>query len=431
LKISFHTLGCKLNFAETSDIANRFRAGGHKITGRREGADILVINTCAVTDVAEKKCRTAIRQARKSNPEAIVVVIGCFSQLSPEEIASMEEVDIVVGNEHKHQLPEILHHYKHGDHVIIDNTNILKTRVFTPGYSLIDRTRTFLKIQDGCNYGCTYCTIPKARGRSRSGKTSEILQSISELDQQGVREIVLTGVNIGDFGRPHHESLLQLLEGINLLSPVTRIRIGSVEPELLSDELIRLVAGTPCLMPHFHLPLQSGSDQILAAMKRKYNTHLFRQRIETIMKYLPDACIAADVIAGFPGETGEHFMETFHFIEELPLSYVHVFTYSERKDTPAQTILPKVPTQVKKHRTRILHDLSDAKKSLFYTRFIHSERLVLFESENTEGFIKGFTDNYIRVKHPWNESYMNQIIRVKVGMPEGNELVCHSIDYKV
>ncbi|HRZ42811.1 MAG TPA: tRNA (N(6)-L-threonylcarbamoyladenosine(37)-C(2))-methylthiotransferase MtaB [Bacteroidales bacterium] len=414
MNISFHTLGCKLNFAETSAIANRFRAAGHTISERHAGADVLVINTCAVTDIAEKKCRSAIRQARRNNPDAIIVAAGCFSQISPEVLASMEEVDIVVGNEHKYQLVEIIEQYHKSDKAWIDHTNILKTRVFTPGFSLIDRTRTFLKIQDGCNYGCTYCTIPKARGRSRSGKVSEIVQLVKDLETKGVQEIVLTGVNVGDFGRPHGENLTSLLQEIVSIKPWLRIRLGSVEPELLSDEIIRLVADSPCLMPHFHLPLQSGDDEVLRAMKRKYTTHLFGDRVEKIRELLPDAFIAVDVIAGFPGESETMFENSLRFIEGLPLSWLHVFTYSERKNTQAITITPKVPPAEIKQRGKMLQKMADQKKIAFNQSFIGSTRPVLFESDRHEGMIQGFTDNYIRVLHPYDADLVNQIKQVRL-----------------
>lgn len=409
MKIAFHTLGCKLNFAETSGIANAFREAHHLVIERDEPADVLVINTCAVTDVAEKKCRSAIRQARRKNPGAIVVVIGCFSQLRPEELAAMAEVDIVVGNEHKYNLVSILEQYQTAEKPIIDHTNIMKTREFIPGHSLIDRTRTFLKIQDGCNYGCTYCTIPKARGRSRSGTTDEIVQLITDLDNKGIREIVLTGVNIGDFGRPKGENLLHLLGRIASLRITARIRIGSVEPELLSNEIIRLVADSPHLMPHFHLPLQSGSDEVLKAMKRKYDTSLFADRIDTIHRLVPDACIACDVIAGFPGETDNQFEEGYRFIESLPLSYLHVFTFSERAGTPAQLIMPKVSSGIKKIRGRQLQDLSDQKKIAFNQRFKGTIREVLLESDRHHGMMQGFTDNYLRVQLPWDPELVNRI----------------------
>ncbi len=430
MNISFHTLGCKLNFAETSAIANRFRADGHSISDRHAGADVLVINTCAVTDVAEKKCRAAIRQARRKNPDAIIAVIGCFSQLSPEEIAGMGEVDIVIGNEHKYNLPEILGSFIPGANTLIDHTSIQKTKVFSPGYSLNDRTRTFLKIQDGCNYGCTYCTIPKARGRSRSGRVHDLISLVKELDAKGVKEIVLTGVNVGDFGRPHGENLLMLLTEISALRPLARIRIGSVEPELLTDEIIGLVAESPCLMPHFHLPLQSGSDEVLLAMKRKYTTELFSNRVHSILARIPDACIAADIIAGFPGETDEAFAETCRFVESLPLSYLHVFSYSERKNTPALEIFPKVPAALKKHRSQQLQAISDQKKAEFYRRFAGTQRSVLFESDRHEGMIQGFTDNYIRVLHPWNENLSNRIYTVQLNEIASDGLTCTLIQEK-
>jgi threonylcarbamoyladenosine tRNA methylthiotransferase MtaB len=412
LKVAFKTLGCKLNFAESSAIANQFRAAGHQVANPSDHLDVLVINSCAVTDVAEKKCRAAIRHAKRVNPDAIIAVIGCFSQLRPEELVAMAEVDVVVGNEHKYNLVQILQDFSPNGISLVNHTNILKTKTFTPGHSLNDRTRTFLKIQDGCNHRCSYCTIPDARGRSRSGKISDMIDVIHDLDKQGVKEIVLTGVNIGDFGRPHQESLLMLLQRIADNPVQTRIRIGSVEPELLSNEIIRLVACTPHIMPHFHLPLQAGADRVLMEMRRKYNTALFRDRIDTIANFLPDACIACDVITGFPGETDEDFIQGAAFIESLPISYLHVFSYSERANTPAKEIFPKVNAATKKTRSAHLQHLSGVKKAEFYHRCEGSVREVLFESDRHGDVIGGFTDNYIRVKHPWHSELVNRVVPV-------------------
>lgn len=412
-----------MNFAETSGIARMFTQAGHTVSEKGGISDIVVINSCVVTDVAEKKCRAAIRSARRKNPEAIIAVIGCFSQLREEELTKMDEVDIVVGNERKYDLQAIIDEYRKDGKSRICNTNILKTRDFVPGYSINDRTRSFLKIQDGCNYRCSYCTIPDARGRSRSGKISEIIELIKELDERGLKEIVLTGVNIGDFGRPHGETLHELLKEISTLDIAARIRIGSIEPELLTDGIIEIIAQSQHLMPHFHLPLQSASDSVLRAMKRKYDTALFRDRVEKIVSSIPDACIACDVIAGFPGETDSDFESSYRFIESLPLSYMHVFTFSERKNTPAQLITPKISTNVKRARSRSYQHLSDYKKTLFYKRFIGSEREVLFESDNQDDMIQGFTDNYIRVKQPWNPALINQTANVLLGAPDNDDVL--------
>lgn len=414
MKIAFRTLGCKLNYAETSAIANGFRLEGHEVVRGSESADALVINSCAVTDVAEKKCRAAIRQAKRNNPGAIIAVVGCFSQLRPEELSMMEEVDLLVGNEHKYRLPSLLQEFRRDEGTQIVHSNILKTRVFVPGYSMNDRTRTFVKVQDGCDHRCTYCTIPDARGSSRSATAEEICDLIRQLDDQKVPEIVLTGVNVGDFGRKNRESLYMLLQGIAALKPHARIRLGSVEPELLSDEIIRCVADNPCLMPHFHLPLQSGSDAVLQKMRRKYDTSLFEKRIMQIARYLPEACIACDVITGFPSESDEEFLEGVQFIQKLPLSYLHVFSYSERPGTPAAEIKPKINSYVKRTRSKILHELSEVMKGTFAARFVGSVREVLLESEHQDGFIRGFTDNYLRVAVPMEPGLRNKRVLVKL-----------------
>jgi threonylcarbamoyladenosine tRNA methylthiotransferase MtaB len=414
MKIAFQTLGCKLNYAETSAIANAFRNEGHEVVRRADAPDALVINSCAVTDVAEKKCRAAIRQAKRNNPDAIVAVVGCFSQLRPEELSMMEEVDLLVGNEHKYRLVALLNAFQKDQGLQVVNSNILKTKVFVPGYSMNDRTRTFLKIQDGCDHRCTYCTIPNARGRSRSASVAEILPLIQELDEKQVPEIVLTGVNVGDFGRKNGESLLMLLHGIANMNPKARIRLGSVEPELLSDEIIRCVARTPALMPHFHLPLQSGSDAILKKMHRKYDTNLFAERIRRILDHLPDACIACDVITGFPAETEDEFKRGVEFIQSLPLSYLHVFTYSERPGTLAADIEPKIHSSVKRERSKLLHEVSEQMNTSFARKFLGTVREVLFESELQDGLIRGFTDNYLRVAVPWNVALKNQCVSVLI-----------------
>ncbi len=418
MRIAFQTLGCKLNFAETSGIANTFRDAGHTVVTRKEPADVVVINTCAVTDIAERKCRAAIRQARRQHRDAIVVVIGCFSQLSPDEIAGMDEVNIVIGNEHKFNLLSILDQYRSQGETLVDNTNIMKARDFIPSYSYLDRTRSFLKIQDGCNYGCTYCTIPQARGRSRSSRIDHIIHQVRELEQRGIMEIVLTGVNIGDFGRPHGESLLLLLQTIVQMHTSLRIRIGSVEPELLSDDIIRIVSEGPMLMPHFHIPLQSGSDRVLKAMKRRYSTSLFRNRVESIRRLIPEAYIACDIICGFPGESDAEYEESFQFIDSLPISAMHVFTYSERKNTPAQLLGSLLSPAVVRKRSRNLHALSERKKETFSMDFIGDVRDVLFESDRHHDMIEGFTDNYLRIRHPWNPELINHVLPVKLGVPD-------------
>lgn len=431
LKIIFHTLGCKLNFAESSSIANSFRASGHEVADKVEDAEVVVVNSCAVTDSAEKKCRAAIRQLHRKNPNALLVVMGCFSQLDPDILISMEEVDLVVGNEQKNDLQAIIAKYMADDSKKnIFNTPIAKTCSFVPGYSLIDRTRTFLKIQDGCNYFCSYCTIPYARGRSRSNSIAETAALIEDLNRREIGEIVLTGVNIGDFGKPAGESFLQLLQKLASMNIRSRIRIGSVEPNLLSNDIISLVANTPFLMPHFHIPLQAGTDGVLKRMKRSYNTALFAERVMEIKDKIPDAFIACDVIAGFPGETDKDFNNGYGFISSLPISALHAFTFSERKNTPAASMESKIPVAVRRERTHALRELSDQKKSFFYNQNLGQQREVLFESGRQKNQILGFSDNYIRVRHSWNIHLVNKRVKVmlessdgelvKVSLPEEN-----------
>jgi len=418
--VAFHTLGCKLNFAETGTIARDFAEKGYKIVDFTESADVYVVHTCTVTSVAEKKCRTAINQAVRRNPDARVAVIGCYAQLRAADIQKIEGVDFVLDNQEKYRLAGIIEgtdgisadylpcHQVETEEVSGETT----PDSFHLSWSGDDRTRTFLKIQDGCNHFCSYCAIPFARGRSRSAGSAMIVETIRTIFAGGMKEIVLTGVNIGDYGRPSGESLYDLLSLIEKQGFNGRIRISSIEPELLTDEIIELVANSDVFLPHFHLPLQSGNDEILKAMHRKYDTGLFAGRVEAIRRHMPTACIAADVIVGFPGETEEHFASACRFIESLPISYLHVFSYSERPGTAALRIEGKVTSAIKQQRSKVLHRLSAHRLESFYNDNIGRQEEVLFESANQKGYMEGFTRNYLRVKTLFDESFINQVVPV-------------------
>jgi len=410
--VALHTLGCKLNFSESSDIGRHLQAEGYKTVDFREIADIYVVNTCTVTDTAEKKCRQAIRQAVSRNPRAIVAVIGCFSEVKRDVIAAMDGVHIVLGNEEKFRLPQYLKEFEVSNHPAIAEHDINQESAFHPAYSSGDRTRSFFKIQDGCDYFCTYCNVPSARGRSRSGTIAETLKTASEIDASGMKEMILTGVNTGDFGRKNNEKFIELLVELEKLEHIKRIRISSIEPELLTDEIIDLVAGSPVFLPHFHLPLQSGSDMILKQMNRKYDTSLFREKVRKIKERIPHCCIAIDLITGFPGETGEFFEETLKFIETIDVSYMHIFPYSVRPGTQAARMPLQVNFATCKHRSAVLHELSERKKTSFYRQHEGTIRKVLFESEKHGAFMFGFTDNYIRVKTTYDKSLINEIVEV-------------------
>jgi threonylcarbamoyladenosine tRNA methylthiotransferase MtaB len=409
--VAFHHFGCKVNFAEESTISRQFIEKGYKLVDFRENADVYVISTCIVTTVAEKKCRAAIRQAHKINPVAKIAVIGCYSELKKDEIAKIEGVSVILGHTGKFNLLEAIEN----DNQETDSEVKPYSRLdFIPSFSYGDRTRSFLKIQDGCDYFCAYCTIPLARGHSRSDTIFHVLQSAGEVIKTGIKEIVLTGVNIGDFGRQNNESFIDLLKALDKVHEIPRLRISSIEPDLLSDEIIDFIGRSERIMPHFHIPLQSGSDHVLKAMKRKYNRDLFISRVQKIRSILPLACIASDVIAGFPGETDDDFTETFQFIEKSNISYLHVFSYSSRENTLAAKMPDQVPDKIRKQRSDLLHHLSDTKKMAFYMRNMDLEEHVLFESDNTNGFMHGFTGNYIKVKTPYNHELSNKIKKVKL-----------------
>lgn len=413
-KVAFYTLGCKLNFSETSTIARQMVDAGYARVPFEDDPDVFVINTCSVTNNADKTCRNIVRKARRINPQAVVIVIGCYAQLKPDEIVKIDGVNLVLGAEEKFNVTAYLEDPLISEKHFTAARAIKHTRDFVPGFSSGDRTRTFLKVQDGCNYFCAFCTIPLARGRSRSADVEATVQIAREAAEAGAREVVLTGVNIGDFGHGTDEKLIDLIRALEAVDGIERYRISSIEPNLLTGEIIDFVASSPKFVPHFHIPLQSGSDEILTTMRRRYRTALYRDRIEAIKKQMPDACIGVDVIVGFPGESEEHFMETYTFLRDLPVSYLHVFTYSERPNTTALRINEVVPVETRHERNKQLRILSHKKKKAFYSEQLGSEREVLFEAEENGGWMFGFTENYIKVKTPFDESLVNTIRRVKL-----------------
>lgn len=414
-KIAFHTLGCKLNFAESSALARQFAEAGYAIVEMEDSPDVLVINTCSVTDQADKKCRNIVSRATRNNPGVFVAVIGCYAQLKPEEIATIHGVDIVLGAGEKFNLLQRVEESTKNESAKIIVSEIKDIKTFVPSFSSGDRTRTFLKVQDGCNYFCAFCTIPLARGRSRSATIEETIAQAKIAIEKGAKEIVLTGVNIGDFGTAHNETLLKLIMQLDKLPGAERFRISSIEPNLLTDEIIEFVASSDKFMPHFHTPLQSGNDDILNAMRRRYRTDLYRSRVEKIKSLMPDACIGADVITGFPSETEERFLGTRDFLVDLPVSYLHVFTYSERDNTTALRNPEVVPMEIRHERTKSLRILSEKKKRAFYSEHMGENRLILWEGSEEEGMMYGFTDNYIKLKTAFNPEYVNAITTAIIG----------------
>jgi threonylcarbamoyladenosine tRNA methylthiotransferase MtaB len=407
--VAFHTLGCKLNFAETSTIAKDFKSNGFEEVSFKNAADVYVINTCSVTENADRECRNIVGRALRANPDGFIVIVGCYAQLKPKQIMEMPGVDLVLGATEKFNVTQFLGALKktHGN-ANVHSCEISKADSFVSSYSAGDRTRAFLKVQDGCDYKCTYCTIPLARGISRSDTLENVILRAQEIAEKGIREIVLTGVNVGDYGKGefgnkrHENTFLDLVQALDDCAEVDRIRISSIEPNLLRNEIIEFTQQSSKFVPHFHIPLQSGSDVILKKMKRRYMSNLYAQRVETIKSINPDTCIGVDVIVGFPGETEELFLETYDFINNLPVSYLHVFTYSERSDTLATKMQGVVPIQERKRRNKMLRILSEKKKRAFYETQLGKERPILFEGENRKGFMYGYTDNYIRIKTYWN-----------------------------
>jgi threonylcarbamoyladenosine tRNA methylthiotransferase MtaB len=428
-KVAFYTLGCKLNFSETSTIARKFQQEDFERVDFSQAADVYVINTCSVTEHADKRFKAIVRQAQKSNPKAFVAAVGCYAQLKPEELAAVDGVDLVLGATEKFKITDYLNDLTKNERGGVHSCEIEAADFYVGSYAIGDRTRAFLKVQDGCDYKCTYCTIPLARGISRSDKLENVLDNAREIAGQGVKEIVLTGVNIGDYGKgefgnkKHEHTFFDLVRALDQIEGIHRLRISSIEPNLLQDRIIDFVAGSHSFVPHFHIPLQSGSDEILKLMRRRYLTHLYVDRVARIRAVLPDACIGVDVIVGFPGETDALFMETYHFLKDLDISYLHVFTYSERDNTPAASMEDAVPQQVRNKRSKMLRGLSAKKRRAFYESQLGSTRTVLFEGENKLGYIHGFTENYVKVKAPWDPALINTLQRVVLRQIDTDGLV--------
>jgi threonylcarbamoyladenosine tRNA methylthiotransferase MtaB len=424
-KVAFYTLGCKLNFSETSTISRGFQDRGFEKVDFLNNPDVYIINTCSVTDNADKKCRKIVREARQVNPEAYIAIIGCYAQLKPKEISEIPGVDAVLGAAEKFRLHELIGEFERQPITEVFASEIEEANTFTASYSVNDRTRTFLKVQDGCDYSCTFCTIPLARGRSRSDTIEHVVTEATDLGRQGIKEIVLTGVNTGDFGLRNgkrEDSFYDLIKELDKIEEIERFRISSIEPNLLSPEIIDFVATSQRFMPHFHIPLQSGSDKILKAMKRRYLTKLYASRIEHIRKVMPHAGIGVDVIVGFPGETEDDFLTTYNFLNELPVSYLHVFTYSERPNTEAIEMDGIVPAKERARRSKMLRTLSEKKKRFFYEQNIGSNAKVLFENDIEEGRMHGFTENYIRVTAVYDPIRINEIVPVTINSINSNNL---------
>ncbi|CAM2979862.1 tRNA (N(6)-L-threonylcarbamoyladenosine(37)-C(2))-methylthiotransferase MtaB [Chryseobacterium flavum] len=413
---AFHTLGCKLNFAETSTIARQLTDAGYDKVSFDDKADVYVINTCSVTENADRECKLHVKRAMKANPEGLVVIVGCYAQLKPEEISQIEGVDLVLGAKEKFNILSYLDDLEKSDNEgIVHSCEIEETDFFIGSYSIGDRTRAFLKVQDGCDYKCTYCTIPLARGISRSDTIENVLKNATEIAAKDIKEIVLTGVNIGDYGKGefgnkrHEHTFLDLISELDKVEGIERIRISSIEPNLLKDESIELVSKSRSFVPHFHIPLQSGCDDLLKKMKRRYLTKLYHDRVYKIREVMPDAAIGVDVIVGFPGETEERFMETYNFLNELPITYLHVFTYSERENTEAAAMEEIVPVSERKKRNKMLRILSEKKKMAFYQTQLGKTLPVLWEHENKDGKMFGFTENYVRVQKDFDQASVNKI----------------------
>ncbi len=419
-KVAFYTLGCKLNFSETSTIARDFQNEGFERVDFEEIADIYVINTCSVTDNADKQFKQIVKKAMKLNDKAFVAAVGCYAQLKPEELAAVDGVDLVLGATEKFKITDYINDLSKNDMGEVHSCEIEEADFYVGSYSIGDRTRAFLKVQDGCDYKCTYCTIPLARGISRSDALENVLKNAKEISEQGIKEIVLTGVNIGDYGKgefgnkKHEHTFLDLVKALDDVEGIERLRISSIEPNLLKNETIEFVSQSRTFVPHFHIPLQSGSNDILKKMKRRYMRELYSERVAKIREVMPHACIGVDVIVGFPGETDEHFLETYHFLNDLDISYLHVFTYSERDNTEAVDMDGVVPMNVRSKRSKMLRGLSVKKRRAFYESQIGTNRTVLFESENKEGYIHGFTENYVKVKTPWNPELVNTLYEINL-----------------
>jgi threonylcarbamoyladenosine tRNA methylthiotransferase MtaB len=428
-KVAFYTLGCKLNFSETSTIARDFTKEGFDRVDFSEIADIYVINTCSVTENADKRFKSIVKQAQKLNEDAFVAAVGCYAQLKPEELADVDGVDLVLGATEKFKITSYINDLTKNDLGEIHSCEIEDADFYVGSYSIGDRTRAFLKVQDGCDYKCTYCTIPLARGISRSDTLQNVLDNAEEISSKGIKEIVLTGVNIGDYGKgefgnkKHEHTFYELVEKLDAVDGIHRVRISSIEPNLLKDETIEFVANSTSFVPHFHIPLQSGSDALLKKMKRRYLRQTYTDRVKAIRQHMPDACIGVDVIVGFPGETDELFLETYNYLANLDISYLHVFTYSERANTEAAEMDGVVPINVRKKRSKMLRGLSTKMRGVFYETQLRKEKTVLFEDENKEGYINGFTENYVKVKTPWNPELVNTLQRVRLTEIDDDGLV--------
>jgi len=428
--VAFHTLGCKLNFAETSTIANDFITKGFVRTEFSDHADVYVINTCSVTENADRECRNIVGRALRANPDGFIIIVGCYAQLKPDQIMQMPGVDLVLGATEKFNVTQFLGALeKTTGPALMHSCEISKAQKFVSSYSAGDRTRAFLKVQDGCDYKCTYCTIPLARGISRSDTLNNVVKNAQEIAAKGISEIVLTGVNVGDYGKGefgnkrHEHTFLELVQALDADVDVARMRISSIEPNLLKDEIISFTAVSKKFVPHFHIPLQSGSDAVLKKMKRRYMTDLYIKRVHAIKSVDADSCIGVDVIVGFPGETEAYFLDTYNLLNDLPISYLHVFTYSERPNTAAASMEDVVPITERKRRNKMLRILSEKKKRSFYESQIGQYRTILFENDNREGYMLGYTDNYVRVKTFWNPQWANTTISAKLSEIDQDGLV--------
>ena len=419
-RVAFYTLGCKLNFSETSTIARSFEQEGYVRVDFEEVADIYVINTCSVTENADRQFKQVVRKALKTNPKAFLAAVGCYAQLKPEELASVDGVDLVLGAKEKFNITQYIDDLTKHNEGVVHSCEISEADFYVGSYSIGDRTRAFLKVQDGCDYKCTYCTIPMARGISRRDTIENIIANARKISAEGIKEIVLTGVNIGDYGKgefgnkKHEHTFLELVQALDKVEGIERLRISSIEPNLLKDETIDFIGQSRSFVPHFHIPLQSGSNEILKKMKRRYLRELYSSRVAKIREVMPDACIGVDVIVGFPGETDEHFLETYYFLNELEVSYLHVFTYSERSDTEAVAMDGVVADAVRAKRSKMLRGLSAKKRHSFYESQLGKERTVLFESDHKQGYIHGFTENYVKVKAPWDPMLVNTLRKVRL-----------------
>ncbi|WP_124980727.1 tRNA (N(6)-L-threonylcarbamoyladenosine(37)-C(2))-methylthiotransferase MtaB [Nonlabens xiamenensis] len=427
--VAFYTLGCKLNFSETSTIARSFAQEGFDRVEFDQTADIYVINTCSVTENADKRFKSIVKKAHQLNEDAFVIAVGCYAQLKPEELAAVQGVDLVLGATEKFKITDYLNQLSKELPAQIHSCEIDEADFYVGSYSNGDRTRAFLKVQDGCDYKCTYCTIPLARGISRSDTLENVMENARQISEQGIKEIVLTGVNIGDYGKGefgnkrHQHTFLDLVHALDRVQGIERLRISSIEPNLLKNETIDFVSGANAFVPHFHIPLQVGNNELLGKMRRRYNRELYTDRVERIKSTMPDCCIGVDVIVGFPGETDDHFLDTYNYLSDLDISYLHVFTYSERDNTPAATMEGAVPLKVRKKRSKMLRGLSAKKRRAFYESQLGKQKTVLWEAENKEGFIQGFTENYVKVKTYWDPALVNTLQDVTLDRIDEDGLV--------